>query len=175
MLESVLVYFTGWTSGAVGRSHLLAAVVALGSGAIVLGARKGTRTHKIWGYVYLVAMVLLNGTALVKYDLTGSFNLFHATAILSSFTIAGGIALALVFRATRDRRAIAAHGTFMIWSYFGLFVALVAEVFTRALPYMLHGEGGWTRFSLALALFMALTGAATYLYARREIRRTTGL
>ncbi|HEX8216432.1 MAG TPA: DUF2306 domain-containing protein, partial [Allosphingosinicella sp.] len=141
----------------------------------LLWARKGTRVHVSSGYVYLVSMVVLNGTALAKYDLTGGFNMFHAAALGSSLTLAGGFAAALVYRRTRDRRAIAAHGHLMIWSYFGLFGALVAEVVTRAVPFMLHGEGGWTRFSLALALFMLATGVVTYRYAKYEVRRTTGL
>lgn|GEM_PF-1353178 len=131
MLENAVAYFTSWTTGVVGQSHLVAALVALGSGAGVLWARKGTRFHVSSGYVYIVSMVLLNGTALAKYDLTGGFNMFHAAAIGSSLTLAGAFGAAMVYRKTRDRRAIAAHGHLMIWSYFGLFAALVAEVVTR--------------------------------------------
>lgn len=175
MLEAVLSYFTSWTNGFIGQSHLFTALLALVSGAWALWANKGTKGHRAVGYVYLASMLFVNGTALVKYDLSGSFNLFHAAAIVSLATIVGAFATVIIYRKTRDRRAIAAHGTFMIWSYFGLFAALVAEVFTRALPFMLHGEGGWTRFSIALAAFMLLTGYLTQLYAKREINRTTGL
>ena len=175
MFESAAAYFTSWTSGAVGQAHLLTALAALGSGAWLLRARKGTRIHVLSGYVYVASMVLLNGTALAKYDLTGGFNMFHAAAIASLLTLAGAFGAAMIYRRTRDRRAIAAHGHLMIWSCFGLFAALVAEVVTRAVPFMLHGEGGWTRFLLALAAFMLVTGALTYRYAKLEVRRTTGL
>ena len=158
----------------VGQSHLLTALLALGSGAWVLWARKGTRIHVASGYIYLASMVLLNGTALAKYYLTGGFNMFHAGALGSLLTLTGAFAAAMIFRKTRDRRAIAAHGHLMIWSYFGLFAALVAEVVTRAVPFMLDGEGGWTRFSLAIAIFM-VTAAITYRYARLGVRRTIGL
>ena len=175
MVESAITYFTGWTTGVVGQSHLLTALVALGSGAWVLWARKGTRMHVRAGYIYVVAMVLLNGTALAKYDLTGQFNMFHAGAIGSLLTLVAAFATAMVYRRTRNRRAIAAHGHLMIWSYFGLFAALIAEVVTRAVPFMLHGEGGWTRFSLALAAFMLVTAAMTYRYAKWEVGRTIRL
>lgn len=175
MFESAVAYFTSWTSGVVGQSHLLTALVALGSGAWVLWARKGTRIHVASGYVYLISMVLLNGTALAKYDLTGGFNMFHAAALGSLLTLAAAFGAAMIYRKTRDRRAIAAHGHFMIWSYFGLLAALVAEVVTRALPFMLHGEGGWTRFLLALTAFMLVTGVITHRYAKAEVKRTTGL
>jgi uncharacterized membrane protein len=175
VLEGAISYFTSWTDGVVGQSHLLTALVALGSGAWVLWARKGTRIHVFSGYIYVVSMVLLNGTALAKYDLTGGFNMFHAGAIGSLLTLTAAFAAAMTYRMTRDRRAIAAHGHLMIWSYFGLFAALVAEVVTRAVPFMLHGEGGWTRFSLALAVFMLVTAAITFRYARWEVRRTIRL
>lgn len=175
MLESAITYFTGWTDGMVGRSHLVTALVALGSGAWVLAARKGTRIHVFSGYIYVVSMILLNGTALAKYDLTGEFNMFHAGAIGSLLTLAAAFAAAMIYRRTRNRRAIAAHGHLMIWSYFGLFAALIAEVVTRALPFMLHGDGGWTRFSLALGVFMLVAAAITYRYARWEVRRTIRL
>lgn len=174
LLEDAIAYFTGWASGAVGQFHLATALVALGSGAWVLRARKGTRLHVAAGYVYVAAMVLLNGTALAKYDLTGQANMFHVAAVASLLTLSGAFATALVYRRTRDRRAIAAHGHLMIWSYFGLFAALVAEVVTRAVPFMLHGEGGWTRFTLALAAFMLATGILTYRYARSEVAKTLG-
>ncbi len=175
MLDSAISYFTSWTSGVVGQSHLLAALIALAAGAWVLWARKGTRAHVAWGYAYLGSMVVLNGTALAKYDLTGGFNAFHAGALGSSLTLAAAFAAAMVYRRTRDPRAIAAHGQLMIWSYFGLVMALVAEVFSRAVPYMLHGKGGWGRFSIALTVLMIATAIPTYLYARRERAKVLGL
>ena len=174
MLEGAIAYFTGWTSGLVGHSHLLAALVALVSGAWLLSARKGTRVHVAWGYSYVAAMVALNGTALAKYDLTGGFNAFHAGALGSGLTLAAAFAAAMVYRKTRDPRAIAAHGQLMIWSYFGLVMALVAEVYTRAVPFMLHGEGGWGRFGTALAMLAIASAVPTYLYARRERDRMLG-
>lgn len=173
-LESAISYFTSWTSGLVGQSHLVAALIALASGAWVLWARKGTRAHVRWGYTYLFSMVVLNATALSKYDLTGSFNMFHASALGSVLTVAGAFAAAMVYRNTRDRRAISTHGQLMIWSYFGLVMALVAEIVTRALPFMLHGEGGWTRFSTGLTVLMVITAIPTYLYARREGAKVLG-
>jgi uncharacterized membrane protein len=174
VLESAISYFTSWTSGLVGQSHLLAALIALASGAWVLWSRKGTRAHVRWGYTYLVSMAVLNGTALSKYDLTGGFNMFHASALGSALTLAGAFAAAMVYRKTRDRRAISTHGQLMIWSYFGLVMALIAEIVTRALPFMLHGEGGWARFSTGLTVLMAVAAVPTYLYARREGAKVMG-
>ena len=167
MLESTWSYFTTWTLGWVGQTHLVTALLALGSGAWVLWAPKGTRTHVAWGYVYLLSMLALNLTALAKYDLTGGFNMFHAAAIGSLATLSAAFGASMVFRRRRTRLALVTHGQLMIWSYFGLFAALVAEVVTRAVPWMLHGEGGWSRFSLALAAFMVLTGVLTHRFAQQ--------
>lgn len=174
MPDGAIAYFTDWTSGWVGQSHLAAALLALTSGALVLWARKGTRAHVAAGYVYVASLLYVNGSALAKYDLTGSFNLFHAAAFGSLATVFAGFGAALAFRRTRSAAAIAAHGALMIWSYFGLFAALVAEVVTRALPWMLHGEGGWTRFTLAITFFLLATGVLTHKFVQRELRRTLG-
>lgn len=172
MAESVISYFATWTEGLVGQSHLFSATAALTAGAMVLRLRKGTRVHVAAGYAYLFAMLSVNGTALAKYDLTGGPNLFHGAAIASLLTLAGAFAAAMRYRVIKRRSAAAAHGVFMIWSYFGLFAALIAEIVTRRFPYMLHGEGGWTRFTIALVLFMAIAGIFTHRYAQREVRRT---
>lgn len=172
MINAFITYFTTWTAGAVGQVHLISALMALITGFFVLGARKGTFRHVIIGYVYLLSMLIVNGSALMKYDLTGAPNLFHYAAMGSLITIMGGYISAVVFRRTKRIGAAAAHGIFMIWSYFGLFIALIAEIVTRQYPAMLHGEGGWTRFTLALAVLMAVTGAMTHVYAQREIART---
>ena len=173
-MDDVIAYFTTWTEGLVGVSHLIAAMTALAAGAIVLFARKGTGFHVALGYLYLLAMVAVNATALSKYDLTGAPNFFHAAAIGSSLTIIAAFAAAMAYRVTRNTSAAAAHGIFMIWSYYGLVAALVAEIVTRAYPAMLHGPGGWTRFFLALSAFMLVTGVITHRYAKREVARTLG-
>lgn len=164
-------YLSSWTSGLIGNGHLLTAIIALASGAAVLTMRKGTRTHRWLGYSYVIAMLSVNGTALVKYDLTGGFNLFHGAAIASLVTLILAYGCIWLFKQRRDRKYIAMHGSFMIWSYFGLVMALIAEVVTRKFPYMLHGDGGWTRFTVALAALMIVSGYGTHLYANWSVRR----
>ncbi|MBI1393978.1 MAG: hypothetical protein GC152_14675 [Alphaproteobacteria bacterium] len=172
MFESAQSYFATWTDGWVGESHLIAGVSALISGALILLIRKGTPPHVLLGYGYLASMIALNATALIKYDLTGSPNLFHAAAIVSGLTLMAAYASAIVFRLTARPGAAAMHGIFMIWSYFGLVAAFVAEIVTRQFPFMLHGDGGWWRFTSALALFMAATALVTHRYAKAEVART---
>ncbi|HNR77589.1 MAG TPA: DUF2306 domain-containing protein [Parvularculaceae bacterium] len=164
-------YLFTWANDPLGYAHLGIALSALLVGAIVVFMRKGTRVHVFAGYVYVASMLGVNASALLKYDLTGGPNLFHAAALFSLATLIAGYLAARRFRRTRRVGDAAAHGALMIWSYYGLVVALVAETFTRAVPFMLHGEGGWIRFSAALGIFMLATGLLTDRLIRREIAR----
>lgn len=165
-------YLLNWTDDPLGNAHLGAALTALFVGAFVILLRKGTRIHVACGYVYVIAMLGVNASALSKYDLTGKANFFHLAALASLITLVAAYAMALRFRKSRNIGDAAAHGALMIWSYYGLVVALIAEVFTRAIPFMLHGEGGWARFAGALGAFMAVTGFLTHRLIAREIART---
>ena len=112
-----------------GWIHTAAAVAALALGAAVLLRGKGTGSHRRLGWTYLIAMVLLNVTALAIYRLTGSFGPFHVAAILSLASVTAG-----VIPAVRRKPAVTwveHHYWWMTYSYLGLIAAAVAEVMTR--------------------------------------------
>ena len=111
-----------------GWFHLLAALVAMASGAVVLLGRKGTRGHRRLGWAYVASMVALNGSALLIYRLFGGFGPFHVAAIVSLGGLVMGV---LVMRRPRDPRAVERHYYWMTWSYVGLLAAFVSEVGTR--------------------------------------------
>lgn len=110
-----------------GMVHLLAAFLATISGTAVLAMRKGTRRHKQLGYVYVLAMALLNITALFIYTLTGRFGVFHVGAILSGLTVLGGM-IAVI---KRSEGWIYRHFAYMYWSVIGLYAAFASEALTR--------------------------------------------
>ncbi len=169
MINNIYVYLTTWTHGSIGIMHLASSLVALGAGFVVLAGRKGTRLHGVLGYLYASNMLFVCGSALLKYDLTGSFNLFHAAALASLATLFAAMLMIFRYKKSRERKDLYAHASFMIWSYFGLFIALIAEVITRSFPYLLHGENGWTRFSIMLIALMSVFGYLTARYVGREI------
>lgn len=150
-------YITGWYSNTTGAIHVYVALLALLCGPLAILLRKGSTAHRAAGLTYTAAMLTVNISALLKYDLTGSFNLFHAAALFSLATLLP--AWLTIYRARTQRRPALypVHGRLMAWSYFGLLMALVAEILTRQYPYMLHGDGGWMRFSTTLAIAMAAT------------------
>lgn len=107
--------------------HFTFALIALVLGpAIVLRPRKGDRPHRLAGYAFCTAMVLLNLSALTIYDLTGGPNLFHLLALVSLATLGSGFACA--------RRGDAlGHLNYMGWAYAGMIMAL-ANRLTPLLP-----------------------------------------
>jgi len=67
----------------IGWFHLTFAPFGLAVGAVQLTRRKGDRIHRALGYAYVYGMIVSNTTALMLYHLTGTFNLFHAGAIVN--------------------------------------------------------------------------------------------
>lgn len=128
-----------------GAFHLFVAIVALIAGTVVILRRKGTRVHRRIGWVYAVAMLLLNGSALMIYRLTGSFGPFHVAAIISLVTVAAG-----VLTAVRRRPGwIEQHYYWMTYSYVGLLAATASEIGTRV-P---NAPFWWVVVLLSLAVF----------------------
>lgn len=115
------------THSSIGIIHLAAAVAAVLAGTVVLAQTKGTRLHRRWGYAYVAAMLVLNGTAFGIYRLFGGWGPFHYAATLSMLTLAMGFAPALIRMPEWKRWHVAG----MYWSVIGLYAALVSEVITR--------------------------------------------
>src|ERR1051326_4159570 len=67
----------------IGIVHTLCGVLCLIFGGVIFLSPKATRRHRTLGIAYVIAMLVLNLTALCIYHLTGRFNLFHLFAILS--------------------------------------------------------------------------------------------
>jgi hypothetical protein len=114
---------------AFGAVHAVLGLVALVCGAAVLLKVKGTRTHRLIGGVYVAAMLCLNLTGLLIYDLYGHFGPFHVAALISLATVAAGY-LALCLRWPRTSW-MEVHAIFFCWSYAGLWAAFVSEVVVR--------------------------------------------
>lgn len=116
----------------VGLVHLISALIAMVTGAIVLLNTKGGIFHKRAGYGYVVSMIVLNITAFMIYRLFGRFGPFHVLAIISMVGIVGGMVPVLYRR--RINGWIYLHYYFMNWSVVGLYAAFWAETLTRTLP-----------------------------------------
>ena len=115
-----------------GLAHAALGFAALALGLVVIARSKGSAAHRLWGVAYAVAMVLLNGSALAMYEVTGGPNMLHGFAVISLATLVAGWVPALTRRPAG--RWYARHAVYMAWSYVGLVAAFTAEVAVR-LPF----------------------------------------
>lgn len=139
-----------------GAVHLTAAMTALVMGIAVFPAAKGTPFHRALGAGYVVAMVVVNISALGMYRLIGAFNAFHVLALVSLIAIAVG--LYPLFQ--RKPGWVFRHYRPMIGSYFGVWAAALAEGLTRlpAIRALLPTPSSVVVFGAALAVvFVAVS------------------
>ncbi|WP_374467720.1 DUF2306 domain-containing protein [Phenylobacterium sp.] len=117
------------------RVHLLAALAALGLGAVLMAARKGRRFHRLagWGWVALVAVTALSSLFITSLN-RGGWSILH---LFTGWTL---IALPLAVVAARRHRVVRHRRTMMGLFYGGfalnLFVAMIPG---RALWALLFG------------------------------------
>lgn len=145
-----------------GVTHLVFALGAVFFGTVVVLTRKGQRMHRTLGHMYFTSLLATNITALFLYDLTGEFNFFHASALLSLGVVILGMIPIFTRKPKADRRWLFRHAYFMSGSYVGVMAAFVAEIAVRA-PGM--------DFGLAVGLATVLVSAVgIYLIATRVPR-----
>ena len=124
-----------------GWLHSLACIVALVAGTYVMVARKGTRSHRKWGWWYAGAMAVqaLTIMAVYRFDIlpghkpaAHTFGIFHWMAVASFALVALSI-----FAATRQRNSLAwahTHAQAMLASVYLLVSGLFNEMFVRIVP-----------------------------------------
>ena len=112
-----------------GKVHVVFAVAALILGTIVFFRQKGGGRHRLLGYLYAGALLLVNSSALLVYEESSGLGPFHILAIISLATLSGGFIPAFL-RRPRDSW-LEAHAYFMSWSYVGLAAAGAAQMATK--------------------------------------------
>ena len=136
--------------------HISLSLVCLVLGALVFANTKGTRQHRWIGTVYCVSMVGLDLAALRIYKLTGRFNFFHFTALLSLTMVL--VAWTQVLFRHRLRNWLYRHYVYMCWSYVALVAASFNEGFVRLPPLkaLVHRTGNWVIIATLLLSVAAL-------------------
>ena len=147
-----------------GTAHVVAAAAALALGLGVLARRKGDGWHVGLGRAYVVAMLAVSVPVLFVYEMTGGPGPFHLLAVVSLLTT--GLGWSAVRRRRPSRTRVAAHGTFMVWSWVGVVTAGLAQLadhqWPQASPWpVLVVVGGATALgALAVPLFVARVSRA---------------
>jgi hypothetical protein len=99
-------------------------------------------------------MLVMNGTALLIYRLTGTFGPFHVAALVSLGTLVAGIIPA--WRRRPVGNWVDRHYYLMAYSYLGLLAAAVAETATRV-PVFRALAGGPTPMFWAAVVVATVT------------------
>lgn len=115
-----------------GIAHVVAAAASLALGLVVLVRRKGDAWHARLGRAYLIAMLAVSVPVLFVYEMTGGPGPFHVLAVVSLLTMALG--WVAVRRRRPSRPGVAAHGTFMVWSWIGVVTAGLAQLANYVWP-----------------------------------------
>jgi uncharacterized membrane protein len=153
-------------SSSLGAAHVTAAVAALALGFVVLVARKGTDFHRLFGAGFVVAMIVLNATALGVYQLTGQFNAFHGLVLVSLATTLWGWLLVL----RRRGNWMEAHLRVMSGSYLGLLAAATAEGVVRIGPLrsVVNGPTSIIAVGVLIAVLFSVVGTLVIPRMRRS-------
>ena len=141
-------------SSVTGGIHSFSAVIALITGAAVIANEKGTLRHKTIGRVYVVAMLILNMTAVSLQNLFGGFGWFHLFILMSLPNLLIGMYFPLFGRGKHNWQKH--HLEFMSWSYVGLLAAFVAEVVVRV-PLAANVELQWQFVAAVFAISGAIS------------------
>jgi len=148
----------------IGIVHTAFATIALGAGLAIFTIAKGTKLHRVIGYIYVLSMLSLNLTALTIYRLFGGFGPFHVLAIVSLITLAAGFIP--VFTKRPKQTWLYRHYEWILWSYVGLVAAAASEFLTRA-P-VIDRSGAAFAAAVFVASTLIIFIGASIIYRKRQ-------
>jgi uncharacterized membrane protein len=133
--------------------HVVAALSALGAGAAVLLLPKGTPTHRRFGALYVLALLLVDVAALALHR-ESTFGVFHWLAVASLITI--GVGLSPLLLGKRSPVVLTTHAYCMTWSYAGLLAAGCGQ-----LTVAVGQNEGWV-VTVAIAAVLSMSGVVIF-------------
>lgn len=139
----------------IGAVHFFCACASLVLGLVVLMLRKGTRWHRAIGLIYVMAMLSVNGSALLLFHMTGRFGVFHALALVSLSGVLSGVAAAIF----RWRNWLYSHYRAMAFSYVGLLAAATAEAMVRIPALHVRSASMGIAIGIGSAIVFSVAGA----------------
>jgi len=134
--------------------HVILSVCSLILGALVFLNQKANRQHRLLGMLYSLSMLGMNFTALGIYHITGRFNFFHLTALISLAMVVIGWTQVLLRRHLRNW--LYRHYMYMCWSYAALIAAAFNEGFVRLAPLkaLVRNYGNWVIIATQIILLI---------------------
>jgi uncharacterized membrane protein len=145
-----------------GGIHAALALACIALGAVQLLTPKRGARHRARGYFYVYAMLVADGTALLLYRFTGSFNMFHVGALANLACVVAAIVPML--QAPRPANWKLRHYYFMSWSYVGLISAGATELIVRTIALASRAQG----WSVSAAMTVIVTAIGYILIERQR-------
>jgi uncharacterized membrane protein len=130
--------------------HVTLAILCIAVGLIQFLRPKRGAGHRARGYFYVYAMLVADGTAMLLYRFTGSFNLFHVAAIINLTCIV--LAAVPLLRSPRPANWRLTHYYFISWSYVSPISAAAIQIAVRLAPPMTRGQIGLASLVLSIAV-----------------------
>lgn len=150
-----------------GLVHAALAAFAIAAGLVQSTRRKGGASHRMLGYVYVVAMLVADVSALTIRQFTGSFNVLHAGAAVNLGCVVA--AMLPMLRRPRPPNWLEVHYRWMGAAYLGLIAAAATELVARLGPFTTKAQL-WTATAVVTLLVMAV---GTLLIGRYHPRKST--
>ncbi len=136
-----------WVHSTIGGIHVTTSVIGLVTGAYILLAKKGTGIHKKTGYVFALALLIVNISALFIYDFNqGKMSVFHYLIPVSLIFLLYG--LYPMLKKAEKKPRLNRHIIGMNGAALGLWAAGATEYFVRELAF------GLTKNELILYSFL---------------------
>jgi len=133
-----------------GAIHVALAILCIAVGLIQFLRPKRGAGHRARGYFYVYAMLVADGTAMLMYRFSGSFNLFHVAAIINFTCIV--LAVVPLLRSPRPANWRLTHYYFISWSYVSPISAAAIQIALRLAPPMTRGQIGLASLVLSMAV-----------------------
>jgi uncharacterized membrane protein len=131
-----------------GSIHATLAMLCITVGLTQFLRPKRGAGHRARGYFYVYAMLVADGTAMLVYQFSGRFNLFHVGAIANFVCIV--LAIVPLLRSPRPVFWRITHYYFIAWSYVSLMSAGATEIAVRLAPLTTRGQIGFAAFVLSI-------------------------
>lgn len=162
-------------------AHFLGATAAIVVGGLIYFRRKGDRTHRLLGKLYVAAMLLtlvtvtLVPASVLRIGDTG-VGFFHVLIIVAGLALLGAVLALRRWKRTRQPHWLRLHQIRFTFSYAGLWMAGLSQVATNprfGLVEALTPLQFWTAFALAnIAIFLAAMVFVRLYLARGDPRRS---
>ena len=142
-----------------GAIHAALAILCIAVGLTQFLRPKRGAGHRARGYLYVYAMLVADGTAMLVYQFSGRFNVFHVGAIVNFVFVV--LAIVPLLRSPRPANWKTTHYRFIAWSYVSPISAAATEIVGR-LGLVSRGQIG-----LAALILSLVTMTIAYILIRK--------